>query len=379
MDRRYEQAFTDWLACAFAGRDQPAANAARTAGSDLGQRIAAAGTAGHVLDYDDTYPPGLSHLSAPVAPAALILGAELGASVDDVLIAYAEGVEAMAAVARASHPALYDRGWHPTSVCGVVGSAAAAARLLDLPEAVGIIAIRIALLSAGGLRSAFGSDGKSLQVGMAAAAGVAAARLAASGAIVPKSLPTALSGFETAYGGRWAEPDPAHLAITDNWIKAYPCCLQAHSSIEAAAACREEGAPLQDSRVTVHPVSIQAAPYQDVETGLQAKFSIPYLAAFTFLRGPPGVDDFDSVDSHVRALASTIRVATDDALLESEAAIVTETGFTARVQVAMGSPQRPMEDEQLASKVQALAGDRLQRVLDSSKERAKVLRDAIGL
>ena len=42
------------------------------------ERIALMGTAGHVLDFDDTYVPALAHLSAPAAPVALILGAELG-------------------------------------------------------------------------------------------------------------------------------------------------------------------------------------------------------------------------------------------------------------------------------------------------------------
>src|SRR2546422_510861 len=95
-DNPYRTALLDWLACAHAGRDQPAARAARSLGPGLAERMAAAGTAGHVLDFDDTYAPGLVHLSAPTAPVALVLGAEIGASVADVLPAYAAGFEAMA-------------------------------------------------------------------------------------------------------------------------------------------------------------------------------------------------------------------------------------------------------------------------------------------
>jgi MmgE/PrpD N-terminal domain len=125
-------AFLDWLACAAGGRDEPAARAARDMGSGLSERVAAAGTAGHVLDFDDTYLPGLARLSAPTAPAALLLGAELGRSTGDVLDAYAAGFEAMGSLAAAAYPALYDAGWHPTAVCGSFGAAVAAATLLDL-------------------------------------------------------------------------------------------------------------------------------------------------------------------------------------------------------------------------------------------------------
>jgi len=179
-DQRYATALLDWLACAAGGREEPAARASRA----LGDPVAFAGTAGHVLDFDDTYLPGIAHLSAPTAPVALVLAAELGLSAGDALDAYAQGFEAMGAMARASHPALYDNGWHPTAVCGGVGAAVTAAALLGAPKAD---AVAIALLRAAGLRAAFGSDGKSLQVGLAAASGVAAARLALGGARAPRA------------------------------------------------------------------------------------------------------------------------------------------------------------------------------------------------
>ena len=88
----------DWLACAVGGSSEPAARAAAGAGDGLLDRVAAVATAGHVLDFDDTYLPGIAHLSAPTAPAALVLGAELGVSVADALVAYAAGFAAMATV-----------------------------------------------------------------------------------------------------------------------------------------------------------------------------------------------------------------------------------------------------------------------------------------
>src|SRR5881227_2952408 len=175
---RYRVALLDWLACAVRGADEAAARAAQAGGEGLLERVVFAGTAGHALDFDDTYLPGLAHLSAPTAPAALVLAAALDRSIGDALAAYTDGFEAMGAFAAASHPALYERGWHPTAVCGSLGAAVAAVRLLGLDTEHDRTARALALLRAAGTRAGFGSDGKALGVGMAAATGVHAARLA---------------------------------------------------------------------------------------------------------------------------------------------------------------------------------------------------------
>ena len=349
----YRVALLDWLACAARGLREPAALAAR----DLGDRVALAGTAGHVLDFDDTYLPGVAHLSAPTAPAALVVAAELDRSVNDALAAYREGFETMGALARASHPGHYDAGWHPTALCGGVGAAVAAARLLGAPPER---AVALALLNNVGLRAAFGSDGKSLQVGLAAASGVRCARLAAAGARVP--LEAAVRGWEKATGGTYAEPDPARRAIDENWIKAWPCCLQTHGAIEAADGLRER-APAR-LEVTVHPVSLQAAGVgPEPVDGLQAKFSIPYTTAYTLLHGPPAVESFAAVDPDAVERAGAIEVRADPSLLESECVLSDGDEELARVRAALGSPEKPMDGGTLRAKVEKLAGAELSDAL----------------
>jgi 2-methylcitrate dehydratase PrpD len=361
---RYRTGFLDWLACAAAGSREPAARAARETADGLLGRVAAAGAAGHVLDYDDTYLPGLAHLSAATAPAALVLGAERGDCVGDVLDAYAEGFEAAGALSAANHPSLRERGWHPTALCGAPAAAVTAARLLGLAWEVRRQAIALSLLRAGGLVGAFGSDGKSLQVGMAAAAGVEAALLVAHGASV--RVEAVEDGVESAFGMR-LELDGEECAIEENWIKAYPCCLQTHSAIEAAEQARDTDAPTATSiNIVVHPVSLYAAVIGDPADGLEAKFSIPYLVAFTLLRGTPTVEAFRQLDPEVRSFAvERVRVRTDPELLESEAVLESDGECISRVEAALGSPARPMDEERLRAKVRELAGGRLDGVLDS--------------
>jgi 2-methylcitrate dehydratase PrpD len=341
--------------------------------------VIAAGTAGHVLDFDDTYLPGLAHLSAPTAPAALVLGAQTGATVGEALAAYAAGFEAMGALTAANHPDMRARGWHPTAVCGAPGAAVAAARILQLGEEQTAAAARLALLQAAGLRAAFGSDGKSLQVGMAAAAGVRAATLAQAGARAPAGVISGADGFEAAYGARWAEPG-GEPAIGENWIKAYPCCLQTHSAIEAAAIARRDGIARQaEVAITVHPVSLQAASLDDVADGLEAKFSIPYLVAFTLLHGPPDVASFHGVDEEARALSPRVNVRTDTALAESAAVLAVDGEVRAQVEAALGSPGRPMSEAQLSAKVRAIAGERLDGVVDDPDRPVREVLDAAGI
>jgi 2-methylcitrate dehydratase PrpD len=388
MTGRHRLAFTDWLACAARGAREPAAVAARAAGDGLLERVAAAGAAGHVLDFDDTYGPGLAHLSAATAPAALVLGAQLGADVGATLAAYAAGFEAMGVLTRTCHPALYDGGWHPTAVCGSAGAAVVAARLYGLDPASERRAIALAMLRSGGLRAAFGSDGKALQVGLAAAAGVHAARLAAAGAAVdPDAICGPRAGFAEAFGvATSAATLDAMLAAGDgttaageNWIKAYPCCLQTHAAIDAALALG--GPPAPDARLTVavHPVSRQAAALDAVADGLQAKFSIPYLTAYALLHGAPGLDAFERVDAGVAALARRIAVRTDRALRASEAVLELDGRAAARVTAPRGSPANPLDSAALAAKVRSLAGAALDGALDDPQRPAAALLGAAGL
>jgi 2-methylcitrate dehydratase PrpD len=375
----YRVALVDWLACAVAGTRERAAVAARAAGDGLPERVTWAGCAGHVLDYDDTYSPGLVHASAAVAPVALLLGAELGRDVGAVLDAYSSGFETTAALGRAGHPALYERGWHPTAVCGSVGAAVAASRLYGLTREKHDDAVALTLLRAGGLRSAFGSDGKALQVGLAAAAGLQAARIVLGGARIPlASVSDGPAGFEDVFGVPWAEPGPER-AIAENWIKAYPCCLATHSTIDAALQLRERERAIEGATVRVHPIARAAATRDDVSDGLQAKFSIPYAAAFALQRGAPGVEDFRTVDESARSLARRVTVHTDPALSEMEARVEIENGISAQVESPLGSPGRPMDGPALLRKVHELAGHRLDGVLDDPAAPAVSVVAAAGL
>ncbi|HTU97637.1 MAG TPA: MmgE/PrpD family protein [Solirubrobacteraceae bacterium] len=390
----YRAAFLDWLGCASAGVGERAAQAMLSLGDDLPAQVAFAGAAGHVLDYDDTLPDGIAHISAPCAPAALVLAAELGRPVGAMLAAFAEGWEAMATVVSASHPALYDGGWHPTAVCGPIGAAVTAARLLELSATERRRAVALAVLRAGGTRGAFGSDGKAIQVGLAAAAGVQAALLARAGAVVDERAIHGEVGFEGVVGavvpsavvegegsGEGGGSADGIRAIEGNWIKLHPSCLGTHAPIDAAIQARDDGFRLDRAPVTVavHPHARQAAHLDDVDDGLSAKFSIPYCVAHALMDGPPRVDDFAAVQAQTRERSAMVRVVLDASLPDFGAVLRTEERELARVPCPRGAPERPASAHDLAAKLSDLAGDRLDGVLDDLEAPAEQAGQAAGL
>ena len=204
-----------------------------------------------------------------------------------------------------------------------------------------------------------------------------AARLAEAGATIGADVPQGPAGWEETFRAGWAEPDGTSR-VTGNWIKAYPCCLKAHSAIEVAAAA---GAPDADLTVVVHPRARQAAWYDEVEDGLQAKFSIPYLTAYTVLHSPPTTPAaFDEVDPEAAALAAKrVTVKTDPGLGEAEAVLLRDGEEAARVPFATGSPEQPMSPERLAQKAAELGAAEFAACLDDLERPAAELARAAGL
>jgi 2-methylcitrate dehydratase PrpD len=318
-------------------------------------------------------------VSAACAPAALVVAAAQRATVGEALAAYAEGFEVMAGLAAASHPALYDAGYHPTAVCGPAGAAAVAGALLGLDDAQRERAIGLALLRSGGTRGAFGSDAKAIQVGLAAAAGVQGALLARAGATIDPRATRGPLGFAGVLPAQWPDAGPPdRRGIASNWIKLHPSCLGTHAPIEAADQVRAHG-PRGEVTVSVHPTARQAAHIEIPATGLEAKFSIPYCVAHALANGPPGVRDFAAVDPAVAQAARAIAVELDATLPEFGAVLQADAVVPVRVEGPRGSPAAPATADDLQAKLTELAGSRLDGALDDLGAPAGDLLAAAGL
>lgn len=336
------------------------------------------GTLCHALDFDDTHPNSVVHVSAGVVPAALAAAQTHNASGADVLAAIVAGNETSIRLGNAGSGLFHARGFHPTGVCGVFGATAAASRLRGLDGVATAHALGIAGSMASGLLEflADGSETKRLHPGWAAQAGLAAARLAAHGATGPATVFDGPRGFFATYlhgdqtdlptqiadlGERWVTPEIAY--------KPYPACHYTHAPVDALVEILREH-PLRPEEIDsiiaftdATGVSLVCSPPEDKvnpRTPYDAKFSLPYCLAYRLVHGRLDVTSFtpDAIgDPGVRALTPRVGyelkqyAPTPDAF-GGGVRVTTRDGrvFEAELRHQRGGAENPLSDEDVLVK-----------------------------
>jgi 2-methylcitrate dehydratase PrpD len=313
--------FTDCCAVMLAGSAEPAVDHVRQlfapgaklpfgdAGLPAHTRALIAGTAAHVLDYDDVALDG--HPSAVLVPALLSLSRSHRANGRDLVTAYAVGFEVWAELIRRDRDHHHNKGWHPTTVFGAVAAAAACSSLLRLSPEAAANAVAISASLAGGLAANFGSMTKSFQVGRAAEAGVIAAELAATGFTGTRDTIEHPRGFLAAISpsGRFDVDHPSalgrnwRLAATGLNIKQYPICYCAHRAVDAVVDLLAKRPMKSDeiARIDVHLGRTASNILRETlaTTALEAKFSLEFAMASAVVTGRVGLVELD--DGFVRS------------------------------------------------------------------------------
>jgi 2-methylcitrate dehydratase PrpD len=200
------------------------------------------GTLAYYCDIEPHHVGAILHGPAVIVPTALAVGEKQHADGRRVLAAIVLGVEVAARVSYALDPvALYDRGFHPSAVCGAFGAAAAAGHLLRLGAERQAVALGLAMQQACGLL-AWASDStehsRPLNPGLAARNGTTAAQLAHLGFGGPPAPFEGPYDAFTAFSGS-AHPD----ALLDDWgerfhlpelaCKLYSSCAFTHPGLDA--------------------------------------------------------------------------------------------------------------------------------------------------
>jgi len=324
--RLFRVALVDTLGVALAGADYDAAAIARavavpdTAGTSLilgsADRVSALdagmlnGIAAHALDYDDGNRIMGGHPSALLIPALLALGEERGASAREVIVAYAAGYEVMIRLSRGVNPAHYAKGWHPTTTIGVLGVAAAGARLLGLTAEQCTTAMAISASMAAGIKANFGTMVKSLHVGHAVRDGLLCAKLAAGGFTANRFALEAKQGYLEVYNGAGSYDGQAIVVGLDegleinsgsNPIKAYPCCASTHAAIMSAIDIHRAHLLPGDVEKVHVVVDKNRMPHTDrphLQEALSGKFSLQYVVSRALLEGRVILEHFEN-DAHL--------------------------------------------------------------------------------
>ena len=337
------------------------------------------GMTAHALELDDVTNVSSLHPGVVVWPAAMAAVERDGGTLADLLAAGVAGYEVTMRVGDALNaPATYARGFHPTGVAGALGAAVAAAHAIGL-DAGGMLN---ALGLAGGMAAGSmayvqnGSDGKRLNAGWAAHAGIVAADLAAAGVPGPIDALTGTYGLLQAYSD---DPRPEALgpldsdrpALLDVAIKPYACCRYIHPVIDA---CRElrasngyQPGDLRRVTVSVLPgggpiVARPAEPKRRPSNRVDAQFSVYYVAAQALVHGPPTPDRFGEPhlrDAEVRRMADRIEVTSNAALdaaypqrwgCEVSAEFAGGDVRTILVEDPRGDARRPLSNAELEAK-----------------------------
>ena len=288
----------------------PASVIGASGGLPAGEAALVNGTLCHLLDFDDTHPDSVMHVSAAVTPAALAAAETFGASGRELVCALVAGNETSARLGMAAGGRFHARGFHPTGVCGVFGATAAGARARGLDADQLAHAFGIAGSMASGLLEFLGDGAKTkpLHPGWAAHAGLTAVRLAVHGATGPATVLEGPRGFYASYlhgedvdlegqlgdlGTRYETPRIA--------FKPYPACHYVHAPLDSLAAliAREQLTAADVDSITaisdatgVALVGDPLADKQRPRTAYDAKFSLPFCLASLLVNGSVDVTTF---------------------------------------------------------------------------------------
>ncbi|MGH3729927.1 MAG: MmgE/PrpD family protein [Micromonosporaceae bacterium] len=370
------------------------------------------GVLAHSLDFDDTHLPSVLHPSASVVPAGLAAAEAAGATGAETVAAIAAGLEVAVRLGMAGYDTelgnsvYFEHGQHATSICGALGGAVAAAKLLAGapvaatpaepatlrragPDAV-LHSLGVAASMASGIIEANRTGGtvKRLHCGWAAHSAVTAAQLVARGFTGPPTVLEGRFGFFEAFLRDQVDLSAVTEGLGEQWsvpgifFKPYPANHFTHAAIDGGLALRGRGIPVDrithiELRVPTavirtigQPIETKRAP----RTGYQAQFSGPYAVVAGLLGGSGlgvGLDDFSdelATDPRRRDLMALVDVVPDarcDAIFPNQFPAVvrvsTDDGqqWTEEVLANRGGPQRPLSDAELGVKFHQNVSGRL--------------------
>jgi len=334
-------------------------------------------TMSHCLEQDDNYNPANAHVANVVLPAALAIGEAHRASGRELIAALVAAYDVEGRVGIALDPVrLYARSFHPSSIDGNFGAAAAAGRMLRLEPAPMVQAFGLAGCQASGLLAwvtEVSQLSKAFQIGIASRNGVTAAQLAQLGFTGPPHILEGKHNLFRAFSG--LEDDQAAV-LTGGLGERFELM---RTSLKKYAACRQIHAPLDGLFTIMRRHSVAADDIAGVETSVATSMAdiidnneLPshnaqYVLAVGAYDGRVEVDQLDGRrldDPRIAALSARVRVRGSDELEKrfpeqwsGITTVRTKDGreFTETVHYPTGDPENALTAADLKAKFRALS------------------------
>jgi len=352
----------------------------------------------HALDYDDGHQAALVHTGCVTVSTAFAVAERMGnVSGQELITAIALGGDFMARLGLAGRPGKtsLSSGWHPTTLLGHFGAAAVAGRLMNLDEEKMINALGLAYHQAGGAGSGV-SDGalaKRMGPGFATRAGVTAALMAERGITGERDPLEGKTGlFHTYMGGDYApEILTAELGKRFEGVnigdKPYPCCGLIHACVDAVLAIKKRH-EIEVEKIeeiiaygghSVYDLSQPPDVKRVPRTIIDAQFSVPWVVATALVTGKVTVDDFtDAAITRPEILKMAQKVSgrlvpemDRHGVGPGGVIIKMRDGAEYREEVAhcLGSPERPMDFDDVTRKFRECAGASLKPLSAASVDK----------
>jgi 2-methylcitrate dehydratase PrpD len=335
------------------------------------------GTLGYYCDVEAHHPGAIMHAAAIVVPTSLAVCEARGLSGKALLAAVVLGVDAACRVSYAIDPnALYQRGFHPTAVCGAFGAAAAVGNLLGLDAARQADAFGLAASQASGLL-AWSSDhteqSRPFNPGIAARNGATAALLAEAGFGAPLNILDPAMKYNVFRA--WStEPRPDELLdklheryfIQELAIKLYSCCAFLHPGLDGIMSLLEDGEVTADEIESI-VLRFSHSGRSIIDNNELKSHCAQYILPIGLHNREIVIDDIlqDRRDPRVAALSERTQVIGDDDLerlypdrYSSIVELTRRDGTAAsrRVDWPKGYPQNPVTQTEIEQKFLRLAG-----------------------
>jgi 2-methylcitrate dehydratase PrpD len=392
---RLAQALLDWFTAGWSAIPLAAAqrlrqlavlchpgtgNSPAFGGERLGAMAAAFANAGiaHLREIDDAHRAAMLHPGIVAVSPVLALASQEGITQRRAADAIIAGYEVALRVGEAlgtGHAANF----HATATAGALGAAAAAAVVLRLPPDQLHHALGIAATQAAGLWQLVDDnahESKSLHPAMAVRNGLTAAYAARAGLPGARAFFTGKRGMYAllagdgpvaALDGERDGPERINTAT----IKAWPCCAQLFTPLDAAQGLMEAHAiraeDIASVEVVIFPHALKIAGVHWPSKPAEAAFCLRYVMARLLLAGKLDIDDMETPDLSAPALldlAARITVNTDEAFQQAfprkrpgRVTLVLRDGrmVSALRELRRGDPEEPYDWAGMQARMRAYA------------------------
>ncbi|XP_040525773.1 cis-aconitate decarboxylase-like isoform X1 [Gallus gallus] len=345
------------------------------------------GVATHSMDFDDTWHPA-THPSGAVLPALLAASQMLPPNSKpnglDFLLAFNVGLEVQGRLMHFSTEAHnIPKRFHPPSVVGTMGSAAATAKLLCLNMTQCTHALGIAASLAGAPMANAATQAKPLHIGNATRLGFEAALLAARGMEANPFILDDISGcsgfsaFYSIYQPRsLSTPNEHHeflLEKQDIAFKRFPAHLGMHWVVDAALSVRNlfinYAGSFSPSLIRTIVLKVPVSKYINrpfPNSEHEARHSFQFNACTALLDGEVGLSSFTESSIHRQELRELLHkvvvehpednVANFDKMY-GEVAVLLKSGdvLTGKCDTFYGHWRKPLSRESLLKKFRSNA------------------------